>query len=230
MNGLSAQGHGSVDGHLDAALARIDRLLADRTSPWDWGVGIDTLCHLEASCDQRGLQALRSLGDDPALWQPAHHVTSLTLRMLAVQRSLGVDPAVMRAACHATLVLGCAGLDRGAGLLRQEAAGLALARALARASFDESDLFGRQRLRVCAILHALARSASEQEMNVGMRPLFLILYEIERTRQATGAGTRWTDAQLLEMIVAESGQPFDPRWVTAVVDVARCYSAPAGPI
>ena len=213
-----------------AALAGIQRLLDDRNEPWDWATGIEVLCHIEASCDHIGLQALRALRAEPAPWNPAQHVASLAFAVLAVQRSLGVEPAVLRASGHAALALACVGLDQGAGLPRQEAAGLALARSLARTALHDTELFGRQRLRVCAMLHALARPSTEQEMNVGMRPLFLILYEIERARQATGTGAQATDGQLLEMIVAQSGQPYDSRWVSAVVDVARCYDAPAGPI
>ncbi len=200
---------------LALALDEVEPLLADREAPWNWVAGLHILERMEQSLEQSAEATARAIEGMTGRWHPAQRALAATWRTMTVLRRLRADAATTRAAGHATLALACAGLGDGPGLAAKDAAGPALTRMIARRQ-GETDDFPRHRARVCAILHAQARTASDQERSVGVRPLFALVHDMERWRQPAG-GTQRTEAELLAWTLAEASQRFDAKWVRAVV-------------
>jgi len=198
------------------ALQEVRPLLADREAPWNWIAGIHVLDRMEQSMTRGEDATARAIAAMPPRWDPAQRALAATWRTMSVLRRLGVDAATTRAASHASLAMACAGLGQGPGLAASDAAAPALTRMIARRQ-GESDDFPRHRVRVCAILHALARAQSDQERAVGVRPLFALVQEMERWRQPAGMDGQRSETELLQWTLAQASPRFDAKWVRAVV-------------
>lgn len=201
---------------LALATAEIEQLLADREAAWNWVAGLHALERIERACEASARATARAAVGHPGRWTAAQRAVAAAWRTMAVLRRLQTDAATVRAASHATLALACAGLGEGPGLPAKDAAAPALARMLARRQ-GEADDFPRHRVRVCAILHALARAASDQERAVGVRPLFAWVHELERWRQPAGGAAPRTEAAVQQWALDEAGERLDARWARAVV-------------
>lgn len=207
------------------AVAEAEKLVAGGNGPWDWAAGIAVQRRLERALDVDADAATRAIEMVPGRWSIARRAVAANFRALSVLQRLDVQSGAMRSASHATLALGCAGFAPGAGRPIQEAALIALKRLRMNPPTAPGGS-ARHRIRVSAIINAFARTARDADRAVGIMPLFVLTYEMERRRQPAKVDFQLSFADLMAIAAAEAGTTFDPAWVRALAAVAG--ELPAG--
>lgn len=188
---------------LARATAAVDRLERDESAPWPWPASAGILRRLEQVVQLDPAVALRALELTPAPWSPSRRAVAVALRTMVQLAHVGAAVETQRLAGHAALMAAVHGFAGERARSFDMAAQTALLRASQEPGVDNV-VSARHRLRVVALLTALAQRAGTGSSWPGPLAAFLVSWDLEARRM----GTDGQPCSTLQALVDAEADPY----------------------
>ena len=201
---------------LTRAAAAAERLDRDPVAPWPWAQSAAILRRLEQVLSLDGAVALRALELAPQPWQPGRRAVAVALRTMIPLAHIGASQETQRVAGHVALLAAAHGITAEGIRSFDLAAQSAFARANQQPGVDDA-VSARHRLRVVAMLQALAQRAGTGGAWPGPLGALLVSWDLETRR---GGGQDEDCRTTMEALADADVDPFllgGRAWLRALV-------------
>ncbi len=189
---------------LARAAAAAERLDRDETTPWPWATSAAILRRLEQVVLLDPAVALRALELAPQPWLAGRRAVAVALRTMVTLATVGATPETQRLAGHVALLAAVHGFFDAPPRPFDMAAQTALLRASQQPGVD-AVVSARHRLRVAALLQALAHRAGTGSAWPGPLGAVLVSWDLESRR---GGKADAPPRTTMEALVAADADPF----------------------
>lgn len=201
---------------LTRATSAAERLDRTEDAHWPWAISAAILRRLEQVVLLDPIVALRALELVPQPWPPGRRAVAVSLRTMVTLAHIGASPETQRLAGHVALLAAVHGFTGQRTRSFDMAAQTALIRANLQPGVDDA-VSARHRLRVAALLQALAHRAGTGGAWPGPLGAILISWDLESRR---GGGPDEVQRTTMQALAEADADPFllgGRSWLRAMI-------------